>query len=189
MALKFEEVEKIIRGSLLGGDVSGVYGDGFIIQSDGVLSGREKLLFLLGELKEEYGDVPVKPTVEKRVIELPVDVINDLEKYKKFHVPFSMFIKDVGNGMPYSDYGLCLEDLSDWYLHPEFVEFVQKKEYKFYVEVDRGNDFRYVSFNTNEMVYPVSFTFNKRLMGEIEADKLVAGLTALNARKVKVEDE
>ena len=163
----------------------------------GVEKGTHSLTSENGD-KWDVDNLPDAPNIlesapEKRVIELPVNDIDSLENAKIDATDVSDFI-DMLFGTEYEEPRFPLSTMievniiADWYLHPKLVEFVPKKEPKFYVEVDRGNDFRYVSFTTNEMVYPVSFTYNKRLMGEIEADELVAGLTALNARKVKVDE-
>lgn len=170
-----------------------------------VPEGAEEFLFeayknemLVGKTQEGYvSSLPDAPTVaenatlEKRVIELPADVIEGIKSAKQTFNLITGFIEEVEEiGLDLKLPALSTEGrenmLADWYLG--HVEFVPKKEPQFYVEVDRGNDFRYVSFTTNDMVYPVLFTYNKRLMGETEADELVAGLTALNARKVKVEE-
>lgn len=126
--------------------------------------------------------------VEKRVIELPADVIADLNEYKRARNSFNLFITTVGNSIPYFEYGLRLEDLSDWYLHPKLIEFVPKKEPMFVVEVDR-HEYIYASFIGSAIgKKTVDFWKIPQEVTEEEADELVAGLTALNARKVKVDE-
>lgn len=198
MAMKFEEVEKIIRGNLLGGDVPGVYGDGFIIQSDGVLSGREQLLFLLGELKEEYGGCASKPTVEKRVIELPADLLEKLTVEKENASGLLGFFDMDGHSaeimnwlsefLPEPDNSEPENIAADWYL--DHVEFVEKKQPKFIINVDSptGIGRAEKDDNGNIIIEYHEFDVATRLFTEAEADELVAGLTALNARKVKVEE-
>ena len=61
MAMTFEEVNKIILGDTLGEDFSvNDYCSIFIVKDDGVLTGREQLIFLLQELVENYVDMNVK---------------------------------------------------------------------------------------------------------------------------------
>lgn len=53
--MKFEEVKSIVLGNSLGYDfIGGDDGKAFLIEDDGVLTGREQLSFLLSELKENY---------------------------------------------------------------------------------------------------------------------------------------
>ena len=57
MAMSFEEVNKIILGDTIGEDFK-VSDDCiiFIVKDDGVLTGREQLLFLMKELMDNYFD-------------------------------------------------------------------------------------------------------------------------------------
>lgn len=91
----------------------------------------------------------VEPTVaenapvEKRVIELPVELFNYLLKIKKTHrggishfmgdaIKKRLIIQDLDTEDVLKD-----EMLVDWYLHPELVEFVPKKGHKFVVRSDK----------------------------------------------------
>lgn len=55
MSMDFDEVRQIILGNTLGEDIDmSRYHNDFIIECDGLLTGREQLLFLLGELRDNY---------------------------------------------------------------------------------------------------------------------------------------
>lgn len=55
MAMNFEEVKAIVLGNSLGYEfVGGDDGEAFLIEDDGVLTGREQLMFLINELMENY---------------------------------------------------------------------------------------------------------------------------------------
>lgn len=57
MAMNFEEVKQVVLGNSLGYDFTGGDdGKAFLIEDDGVLTGREQLMFLLNELVENYDD-------------------------------------------------------------------------------------------------------------------------------------
>ena len=148
----------------------------------------------------------VEPTVaedapvEKRVIELPADVIAELKTIKEDNGDDNLqgFMNDVNDddelwqdveevnfsGIPTDAL------LGEWWL--EHVEFVPKKEQMFYIMTDFGtldalgengetpNSFETLNFLKHHGHY-YEFT-------ESKADELVAGLTALSARKVKVEE-
>lgn len=133
---------------------------------------------------------------EKRVIELPADMIADLYEYKRFRETFNLFITTVGNSIPYFKYGLRLEDLADWYLHPKLVEFVPKKEPKFYIRIfdvfdADGNDLYLASMGNNKFRMTI-YTDSAGMFTEEEADKIIADVSnsdvSLTARKVKVEE-
>ena len=139
-------------------------------------------------------------TVEKRVIELPDYVIVELETIKEDNGNDNLqgFMNDVNDDdeiwqsvEQFNSSGMPTDALiGEWWL--EHVEFVPKKEHKFYVVTDFGTlDARdqdgknIISFEKlhflNQHGHYYEFT------GET-ADELVDGLTALNARKVEVED-
>ncbi|HCU08831.1 MAG TPA: hypothetical protein DIC25_00215 [Weissella cibaria] len=162
----------------------------FIVGKGYVMLSEKELLRIPVENLQEYiaPTVAENAPVEKRVIELPADVIADLNEYKRARNSFNLFITTVGNSIPYFEYGLRLEDLSDWYLHPKLIEFVPKKEPMFVVEVDR-HEYIYASFIGSAIgKKTVDFWKIPQEVTEEEADELVAGLTALNARKVKVDE-
>ena len=61
MAMSFEKVKEIIMGDTLGEDFNvNDYCSLFIVKDDGVLTGREQLMFLINELVENYIDMNVK---------------------------------------------------------------------------------------------------------------------------------
>lgn len=121
MAMDFDEVGQIILGNTLGEDMDmSRYHNDFIIESDGVLTGREQLLFLLGELKEYY-----MPDVEMKQGE--ADFILGYLNEPEFE--FFELLHSIGrlNG-PMSD-GLFLdlsdEDIMRAWLHPESIKVIE----------------------------------------------------------------
>lgn len=187
-----------------------------------VPEGAEEFLFeayknemLVGKTQEGYvSSLPDAPTVaenatvEKRVIELPADVIELLENVKEIGTPkyfISSIVERRIDGVNIQDLLGDFVDLSkpdennwsnaqrllmDWYLG--HVEFVPKKEPKFYVRVDVDGEEQSVAMWQNSdgesgIAFDV-FMRNEPDYTETDADNLVAGLTALNARKVKVDD-
>ncbi len=134
----------------------------------------------------------------KYVIDLPVELFNYLLKIKKTHRGgISHFMSDAIKKRPIIQ-DLDTEDvlkdemLVDWYLHPELVEFVPKKEQRFHVMTDFGTlDARdehgetLISFETLSFLKHHGHYYE---FSEADADKLVAGLSALKARKVKVKE-
>ena len=88
------------------------------------------------------------------------------------------------------------EMLVDWYLHPELVEFVPKKEPKFYIRVfdvfdANGNDLYLASIGNNKFRMTI-YTDSAGMFTEEEADKIIADVSnsdvSLTVRKVKVEE-
>lgn len=144
----------------------------------------------------------VEPTVaenapvEKRVIELPADLITWLERMKSNLEIIDVydFFNDVlaDNSRSYVSYQLnfnsetaALNTLAEWLLG--HVEFVPKKEPKFYVIIPHfDREVRYALPDTEYVDFATKNRAGK--FTKEEADELVAGLTALNARKAKVED-
>lgn len=139
-------------------------------------------------------------TVEKRVIELPADVIAELKTIKEDNGDDDLqgFMNDVNDDDELWQYvegfnrsGMTTDALlGEWWL--EHVEFVPKKEQRFHVMTDFGTlDARdehgetLISFETLSFLKHHGHYYE---FSEADADKLVAGLTALNARKVKVEE-
>lgn len=147
------------------------------------------------------------PTVAKSatdvkcVIELPYDVIEGVRNAKTHYcgnvadfvlnapsVVFPEIRKAIGE--PNASYDKVADILGSWYFGN--TEFVSKKEPEFYVRVGiEGKEQSVVmqqnSDGKNEISFDV-FMRNEPTYKESEADSLVSGLTALNARKVKVED-
>lgn len=61
MAMNFEKAKEIIMGDTLGEDFDvHDYCSLFIVKDDGVLTGREQLMFLIDELIENYVDMNMK---------------------------------------------------------------------------------------------------------------------------------
>lgn len=61
MAMNFEEVQNIIMGDTIGEEFNvNDYCSIFIVKDDGILTGREQLMFLINELIENYVDMNMK---------------------------------------------------------------------------------------------------------------------------------
>ncbi|MCS9992374.1 hypothetical protein EFL69_04560 [Weissella confusa] len=140
-------------------------------------------------------------TVEKRVIELPADSIAWLERMKSNLETIDVYdllnnVLDDNSGS-YHAYQFNfnsetdeLNTLAEWLLG--HVEFVPKKEQRFHVMTDFGTlDARdehgetLISFETLSFLKHHGHYYE---FSEADADKLVAGLSALKARKVKVKE-
>lgn len=134
------------------------------------------------------------------VIELPADVIAELKTIKEDNGDDNLqgFMNDVNDDDELWQYvegfnrsGMTTDALlGEWWL--EHVEFVPKKEQRFHVMTDFGTlDARdehgetLISFETLSFLKHHGHYYE---FSEADADKLVAGLSALKARKVKVED-
>lgn len=139
-------------------------------------------------------------TVEKRVIELPADVIEGVQNAKTYWENVAGFVLNVPSivfpeirksiGEPHASYDKVADILGSWYFGN--IEFVAKKEPKFYVRVDVDGEEQSVAMWQNSdgesgIAFDV-FMRNEPAYTETDADNLVAGLIALNARKVKVEE-
>lgn len=155
--------------------------------------------------KYNVADLPDAPTVaesapKKRVIELPADVIEGIQNAKTYWENVAGFVLNVPSivfpeirksiGEPHASYDKVADILGSWYFRN--IEFVEKKEPKFYVRVDVDGEEQSVAMWQNSdgesgIAFDV-FMRNEPAYTETDADNLVAGLTALNARKVKVED-
>lgn len=145
----------------------------------------------------ELEDAPAAPenAPKKHVIKLPDDVIEGVQNAKTHYcenvadfvlnapsVVFPEIRKAIGE--PNASYDKVADILGSWYFGN--TEFVPKKEPKFVVEVDR-HEYIYASFIGSAIgKKTVEFWKIPQEVTEEEADELVAGLTALNARKVKV---
>ena len=136
---------------------------------------------------------------KKRVIELPADMIEGVQNTKAYWENVAGFVLNVSSsvfpeirksiGEPHASYDKVADILGRWYFGN--IEFVPKKKPEFYVRVDiEGKEHSVVmqqhSSGKNEISFDV-FMRNEPTYKEAEADKLVAGLMALNARKVKKE--
>ena len=171
----------------------------------GVEKGTHSLTSENGD-KWDVDNLPDAPNIlesapKKHVIELPADVIEGIQNAKTYWENVAGFVLNAPSivfpeirksiGEPKASYDKVADILGSWYFGN--IEFVAKKEPKFEVEVKIGtatkkallSDANYVVFytNTEHVSSGYQYTFTSE-----QADKLVAGLTALNARKVKVED-
>lgn len=118
MAMDFDEVRQIILGNTLGEEMDmSRYHNDFIVESDGVLTGREQLLFLLGELKEYY-----VPKVEMTKEEADI-ILGYLEDDSFFNLLSR--IGSVGGLMSRGMFlNLSEEDLMQAWLYPESIKVV-----------------------------------------------------------------
>ena len=136
-------------------------------------------------------------TVEKRVIELPADVIEGVRNAKTHYcgnvadfvlnapsVVFPEIRKAIGE--PNASYDKVADILGSWYFGN--IEFTEKSTEYYYVQTDLGvavNN-EYNEGNVNLLNYDVPK--DKVIMTKKEADEFVKKLSAINARKVKVEE-
>lgn len=170
----------------------------FIVGKGYVMWSEKELLRIPVENLQEYiaPTVAENAPVEKRVIELPDDVIEGVQNAKYYWKNVAGFVRNVPSivfpeirksiGEPHASYDKVADILGSWYFGN--IEFIVKKESKFVVEVDR-HEYIYASFIGSAIgKKTVEFWKIPQEVTEEEADELVAGLTALNARKVKVEE-
>lgn len=172
----------------------------FIVGKGYMMLSEKELLRIPVENLQEYSapTVAENATVEKPVIELPAQVIHVLKHMKTVSadsVDFAMALDTYKGKTELFRVEQSVHKISDmyvsWYLG--HVEFVAKKEPKFIVEVKIGtatkkallSDANYVAFYSDPEHAPSGYQY---LFSDEQADELVAGLTALNARKVKVEE-
>ena len=179
-----------------------------------VPEGAEEFLFeayendmLVGKTQEGYvSSLPDAPAAsenapKKRVIELPADVIEGVRNAKTHYcgnvadfvlnapsVVFPEIRKAIGE--PNASYDKVADILGSWYFGN--IEFVPKKEPEFYVRVDVDGEEQSVAMWQNSdgesgIAFDV-FMRNEPAYTETDADNLVAGLIALNARKMRVEE-
>ena len=154
-------------------------------------------------LKHQVGIENLPDAPEKRVIELPTDVIAELKTIKEVNGDDNLqgFMNDVNDDEElyqgiegFSRSGMPTDVLiGEWWL--EYVEFVPMKEQKFYIRfVDvfsaGGNDLYLTSIGNNKF----GMTVYANLAGvftEEEADKIIADVSNSNvyltARKMKAE--
>lgn len=130
----------------------------------------------------EVDDLPDAP--DKCVIVLPEEFTKRIHRVKNNTMSVYEFLVEVENELP-DVTNVGWNTLANWYLG--HVDFVPKKEPEFVVEVDH-HEYIYASFIGSAIgKKTVEFWKIPQEVTEEEADELVAGLTALNARKVKVE--
>ena len=121
MSMDFDEVRQIILGNTLGEDMDmSRYHNDFIIESDGLLTGREQLLFLLGELRDNY--VP-KVEMTEGEADIILGYLNDPEEPK-----FSQLLHSINRMGGFRDEGMFLdlseENLMQVWLYPESIKVV-----------------------------------------------------------------
>lgn len=175
----------------------------FIVVKGYMMLSEKELLRIPVENLQEYNapTVAEDAPVEKRVIELPDDVIGGVQNAKYYWKNVAGFVLNVPSivfpeirksiGEPHASYDKVADILGSWYFGN--IEFVAKKEPKFEVVVKIGtvtkktllSDANYVVFYSDPEHAPSGYQY---LFSDEQADELVAGLTALNARKVKVEE-
>lgn len=143
-------------------------------------------------------------TVDKRVIELPTNVIAVLKMIKEDNGDDNLqgFMNDVNDDDELWQYveevnfsGIPTDAiLGEWWL--EHVEFVPKNEPKFYIRIfdvfdANGNDLYLVSMGNNKFRMTI-YTDSAGMFTEEEADKIIADVSnsdvSLTVRKVKVEE-
>ncbi len=178
----------------------------FIVGKGYVMWSEKELLRIPVESLQEY----IAPTVakdapvEKRVIELPADVIAELKTIKEDNGDDNLqgFMNDVNDddelwsGIDMLNYSGITTDalLGEWWL--EYVEFVPMKEPKFYIRVvdvfdADGNDLYLASMGNNKFRITI-YTDSAGMFTEEEADKIITDVSnsdvSLTVRKVKVEE-
>ena len=183
-----------------------IVGKGYVMWSEKELLRIPVESLLPVESLQEYiaptvaKDVPV----EKRVIELPADVIAELKTIKEDNGDDNLqgFMNDVNDDDElwqdiegFNRSGIPTDALlGEWWL--EHVEFVPKKGPKFYIRVvdvfdADGNDLYLASMGNNEFRMTI-YTDSAGMFTEEEADKIIADVSnsdvSLTARKVKVEE-
>lgn len=178
----------------------------FIVGKGYMMLSEKELLRIPVENLQEYNAPTVvgNATVEKRVIELPDYVIVELETIKEDNGNDNLqgFMNDVNDD---DEIWQCVEEfnysgmptdalLGEWWL--EHVEFVAKKEQKFYIKIvdvfdEYGNEFYLASMGNNEFIM-TTYTDRAEMFKKEEADKIISdvlnSVVALRARKVEVED-
>lgn len=154
-------------------------------------------------LKHQVGVENLPDAPEKRVLELPAYVIAELETIKEDNGDDNLqgFMNDVNDydelwsGVDELNYSGTQTDalLGEWWL--EHVEFVPKKEPKFYIRVvdvfdADGNNLYLTSMGNNKFRMTI-YTDSAGMFTEEEADKIIADVSnldvSLTARKVKVD--
>lgn len=155
-------------------------------------------------LKHQVGVENLPDAPEKRVIELPDDVIAELKTIKEVNGDHNLqgFMNDVNDdselwsGVDELNYSGTPTDalLGEWWL--EHVEFMPKNESEFrirFVDIfsSGGNDLYLTSIGNNKFGMTI-YTNLARVFTEEEADKIIADVSnsnvSITARKVKVEE-
>lgn len=153
-------------------------------------------------LKHQVGVENLPDVPEKRVIELPADVIAELKTIKEDNGNDNLqgFMNDVNDDdelwqvVEVFNHSGMTDDalLGEWWL--EHIEFVPKNELKFrirFVDIfsDDGDDLYLTSIGNNKFGMTV-YTDRAGMFTEDEADKIITDVSSSNvsltARKVKV---
>ena len=143
---------------------------------------------------DELEDAPKRPTIE-----LPLDLIKEMESEKAKATGVYDFLSNIQLSeigitldvdVKYSRIGETSNFIAMWYLG--YADLVPKKEPEYLIKVtpDSSREYGFVDLDIQGNIIINYFDSLReatmRKFSEEEADKLVAGLTALNARKVKV---
>ena len=155
-------------------------------------------------LKHQVGVENLSDAPEKRVIELPDDVIAELKTIKEVNGDHNLqgFMNDVNEDSElwqdiegFNRSGTPTDALlGEWWL--EYVEFVPKNVPKFYIRIvdvfdADGNDLYLASIGNNQFRTTI-YTDSAVMLTEEEADKIITDVSNLSvyltARKVKVEE-
>ncbi|UNW40316.1 hypothetical protein [Weissella cibaria] len=173
----------------------------FIVGKGYVMWSEKELLRIPVENLQEY----IAPTVaedapvEKRVIELPDDALNEFEALKQSKTLLGLLetVYDRGLQMsiPLVSDAAKQKVIGEYYSN--HVEFVANKGPKFYIRVvdvfdADGNDLYLVSMGNNKFRMTI-YTDRAGMFTEEEADKIIADVSnsdvSLTARKAKVEEK
>lgn len=155
-------------------------------------------------IKHQVGVENLPDAPEKRLIELPADMIAELKTIKEVNGEDNLqgFMNDVNDDEElyqgiegFSRSGMRTDVLlGEWWL--EHIEFVPKNKSKFrimFVDVfdAGGNDLYLASMGNNEFRMTI-YTESAGMFTEDEADKIITDVSnldvSLTARKVKVEE-
>jgi hypothetical protein len=135
-------------------------------------------------------------TVEKRVIELPDNMIKELEALRKHDSMIASFVRRgldiVGNYWP--NLGRYLptasNTLAEWYLHPELVEFVPKKEPKYQYRMIGFNDIYITDDKKGALILTSNLHSEYQLFTRREIEKLASekGFKLSAFKEIEVEE-
>lgn len=147
-------------------------------------------------LVESLPDAPKRPTIE-----LPLDLIEEMESERAnatgvYDFLSNIQLSEIGISLDvdvkYSRIGETSNFVAMWYLG--YADLVPKKEPKYLIKVtpDSSREYGFVDLDIQGNVIINYFDSLReatmRKFSEEEADRIVKGLSALNARKVQVEE-
>lgn len=145
---------------------------------------------------DELEDTPKRPTIE-----LPLDLIEELESERANTTGVYDFLSNIQLSeigitldvdVKYSRIGETSNFIAMWYLG--YADLVPKKEPEYLIKVtpDSSREYGFVDLDIQGNIIINYFDSLReatmRKFSEEEADSIVKGLSALNARKVKVEE-